>query len=318
MKVIDLINNNKTGKPLFTFELLPPVKGHSIERLYNSIDPLIEFDPAYINITYHQPEIINVKNKDGSESMLAIRKRPGTVAIAAALQNKYRIPIVTHLICGGTNKEETEDTLIDLNFLGIENILALRGDTNRSKKFVQKENQNLNAAELVEQIVGMNKGEYLSKEIFEMLKTDFCIGVAGYPEVHKEAIDMKSDIEFLKMKVDKGADYIVTQMFFDNKYYFDFVEKCRNIGISVPIIPGVKPISLMSDIDLLTPTFKIHLPEELVLEVKKCKTNKEARAVGVEWCIMQSKELAEKNVPGIHYYTLGMSRNIKKIVKEVF
>ena len=318
MKVIDLINNNKTGKPLFTFELLPPVKGHSIEKLYKSIDPLIEFDPAYINITYHQSELVEVEQKDGSMKERLVRKRPGTVAIAAALQNKYKIPIVSHLICGGSSKEETEDTLIDLNFLGVDNILALRGDSKRSKLFIPEEDGYTHAGELVEQIVNMNNGEYLTKGIFDMLKTDFCIGVAGYPEIHKEAKDMRSDLEFLKMKVDKGADYIVTQMFFDNKYYFDFVKACREIGITVPIIPGIKPISALNDINLLSPIFKIDLPEELVSEVKKCKTNKEARVVGVEWCTMQSKELAAAGVPGLHYYTLGMSRNIKKIVTAVF
>lgn len=318
MKVIDLINNNKTGKPLFTFELLPPVKGHSIEKLYKSIDPLIEFDPAYINITYHQAEMMKVEQNDGSLTDRLVRKRPGTVAIAAALQNKYNISVVAHLICGGTNKEETEDTLIDLNFLGVDNILALRGDSKRSKEFIPEKDGYTNASELVEQIVNMNNGEYLNKDIFEMLKTDFCIGVAGYPEVHKEAKDMRSDIEFLKMKVDKGADYIVTQMFFDNKYYFDFVKACRDTGITVPIIPGIKPISALNDINLLEPTFKIHLPEELVSEVSKCKTNREARVVGVEWAVMQSKELAKAGVPGLHYYTLGMSRNIKKIAREVF
>lgn len=318
MKVIDLINNNKTGKPLFTFELLPPTKGHSIEKLYRSIDPLIEFDPAYINITYHQSEIVEVEQEDGSIKKRLVRKRPGTVAIAAALQNKYKIPIVTHIICGGFSKEETEDALIDLNFLGVKNILALRGDPKNTRSFVPKDGGHSHASELVEQIVRMNRGKYLTNDIFDMHQTDFCVGVAGYPEIHKEAEDMSSDLEFLKLKVDKGADYIVTQMFFDNKYYFDFVKKCREIGITVPIIPGVKPISLISDVDLLTPTFKIRLPEELVSEVKKCRTNKEARSVGVEWCTMQSKELAMHGVPGIHYYTLGMSSNIKKIAKEVF
>ncbi|MDA3885583.1 MAG: methylenetetrahydrofolate reductase [NAD(P)H] [Candidatus Delongbacteria bacterium] len=318
MKVIDLINNNKTRRPLFTFELLPPVKGHSIEKLYKSIDPLIEFDPAYINITYHQAEMMQVEQNDGSLTNRLVRKRPGTVAIAAALQNKYNIPIVSHLICGGTNKDETEDTLIDLNFLGVENILALRGDSKRSAEFIPEKNGYTNASELVEQIVKMNNGEYLTKGVFDMLQTDFCIGVAGYPEIHKEAVDMQSDLEFLKMKVEKGADYIVTQMFFDNKDYFNFVKACRDIGITVPIIPGIKPISAMNDINLLEPTFKIHLPENLVSEVKKCKSNREARAVGVEWAIMQSKELAEAGVPGLHYYTLGMSRNIKKIAKAIF
>jgi methylenetetrahydrofolate reductase (NADPH) len=318
MKVIDLIRNNKTGKPLFTFELLPPTKGHSIEKLYRSIDPLVEFNPAYINITYHQSEIIEVEEADGSVKKKLVRKRPGTVAIAAALQNKYKIPIVTHIICGGFSREETEDALIDLNFLGIQNILALRGDPKNTKHFVPKGDGHSNASELVEQIAGMNRGEYLTKDIFEMHKTDFCIGVAGYPEIHKEAKDMESDLEFLKMKVDKGADYIVTQMFFDNKYYFEFVKKCREIGITVPIIPGIKPISALNDINLLSPTFKIHLPEELVSEVKKCRTNKEVRQAGVEWCTMQSKELAKSGVPGLHYYTLGMSSNIKKIAMEVF
>ncbi len=317
MKVIDKIKQAKST--LFTFELLPPLKGHTIEEIYNTIDPLMEFDPAYINITYHQQEVIYKTRPDGLMEKRVIRKRPGTVAIAAAIQNKYKITVVPHLICGGFTKEETEDALIDFHFLGINNLLVLRGDPEKGKrKFVPVKGGHTYSSQLIEQIMNLNKGKYLHEDLVNAMPTDFSVGVAGYPEKHIEAPNMDTDLEYLKLKIDKGAEYIVTQMFFDNQKYFDFVDKCRANGINVPIIPGIKPISTLNDSSLLPQTFSIDLPNELIIEIKKCKSNKEVRQVGVEWAVKQSKELVSKGVPGIHYYTLDQSDNIRKIAKAVF
>ncbi len=317
MKVIEKIKEAK--KALFTFELLPPLKGHNIQEIYGTIDPLIEFDPAYINITYHQQEVLYKTRPDGLMEKRIVRKRPGTVAIAAAIQNKYKVTVVPHMICGGFTREETEDALIDLHFLGINNLLVLRGDPEKGKrKFIPVKGGHTYSSELIEQIMKLNKGKYLHEDMEEAMPTDFSVGVAGYPEKHIEAPNMQSDLEYLKLKVDKGAEYIVTQMFFDNQKYFDFVGKCKNIGINVPIIPGIKPVSTLNDRSLLPQTFNIDLPNELIQEIKKCKTQKEIRQVGVEWATNQSKELIKYGVPGIHYYTLDQSDNIKKIVKEVF
>lgn len=248
-----------------------------------------------------------------------VRKRPGTVAIAAAIQNKYKITVVPHMICGGFTKEETEDALIDFHFLGINNLLVLRGDPDKGKrKFVPEKGGHRYSSELIEQITNLNQGKYLHEDMENAMPTDFSVGVAGYPEKHIEAPNMDMDLEFLKLKVDKGAEYIVTQMFFDNQKYFDFVDKCKNKGINVPIIPGIKPVSTLNDSSLLPQTFNIDLPIELIHEINKCKTQKEVRQVGVEWAIAQSKELIKFGVPGIHYYTLDQSDNIKKIVKAVF
>ena len=317
MKVIDKIKNSK--KALFTFELLPPLKGHTIQEIYDTIDPLIEFDPAYINITYHQQEVLYKTRPDGLLEKRVIRKRPGTVAIATAIQSKYKITVIPHMICGGFTKEETEDALIDLHFLGINNLLVLRGDPEKGKrKFIPVNGGHTHSSELIEQIMNLNKGKYLHEELEDAMPTDFSIGVAGYPEKHIEAPNMETDLEYLKLKIDKGAEYIVTQMFFDNQKFFDFVEKCKNIGIKVPIIPGIKPVSTLNDSSLLPQTFNIDMPNDLIDEIKKCKTNKEVRQVGVEWAIMQSKELIKSGVPGIHYYTLDQSDNIEKIAKAVF
>jgi methylenetetrahydrofolate reductase (NADPH) len=317
MKVIDKIK--KAKHTLFTFELLPPLKGHTIEEIYTAIDPLIEFNPAYINITYHQQEVIYKNRQDGFLEKKIIRKRPGTVAIAAAIQNKYKITVVPHMVCGGFTKEETEDALIDLHFLGINNLLVLRGDpVPGNKRFVPVPGGHKHSSELIEQIMDLNQGKYLHEVLQNPMPTNFSVGVAGYPEKHVEAPNMEVDLEYLKLKIDKGAEYIVTQMFFENQKYFDFVEKCRNVGIDVPIIPGLKPVATLNDVRLLPQTFNIDLPNELMGEIKKCKCNKEVRQVGVDWAIMQSKELVQNGVPGIHYYTLGQSDNIRKIAKAVF
>ena len=317
MKVIDIIEQAK--RPLFTFELLPPMKGKKIDSIFAAVDTLREFEPAYINFTYHQQETIFRERPDGLMERRVIRKRPGTVALSAAVKNKYEIEVVPHLICGGFSKEETEDALIELNFLGIDNVFALRGDPPKGERRFAPHPQGLaHTNEMVEQIMELNRGNYLDELIQNPDPTNFCVGVAGYPEKHFESPNMDQDIRMLKQKVDAGAEYIVTQMFFENQYFYDFVDTCREAGITVPIIPGIKPISLLSDIQLLPQTFSIDLPKDLVEAVNACTTNAEARQVGVEFTIRQSKDLIAHGVPGIHYYTLGKARNIAKIVKEVF
>jgi methylenetetrahydrofolate reductase (NADPH) len=317
MKVSEIIQ--KSQKPLFTYELLPPLKGGNIDRLYRTIDNLSEFDPAYINITYHQHEIEYVERSDGLLEKKIVQKRPGTVAIASAIMNKYNIPVVPHLICGGFTREETEDALIDLSFLGIENVLALRGDpVSGQKRFTPERGGHTHASELVEQIVGMNNSKYLNPGIKHQLSSNFCIGVAGYPEKHYESPNMEEDIYWLKHKVNKGAEYIVTQMFFDNAAFFNFFQKCRDAGINIPIIPGLKPISAFNDIKLIPSSFHLNIPYELCKEVQSCKTKEEVMQVGVEWTIAQSKELIDFGVPGLHFFTLGQSDNIRKIVSEVY
>ena len=318
MKIPDTLKNSE--KTHFSFELLPPLKGRSINEIYNTIDPLMEFNPPYINITYHREEVVYKKREAGLLERKTVRKRPGTVAIAAAIKYKYRdVNVVPHLICGGFNKEETENALIDLNFLGIENILLLRGDPNKSTNlFVPENDGHKNALGLVEQVSNLNKGIYLDEELENSTPTNFTIGVAGYPEKHIEAPNNSSDIHFLKKKVEAGAEFIVTQMFFDNQKYYDFVDICRKEGINVPIIPGLKPVAVQNHISSLPKTFNIDLPEALVKELIKCKDNKQVRQVGVEWAIAQSKDLIKNNVPVIHYYTMGKSDNIYNIAKNVF
>lgn len=312
MKVIDIIKNSK--KPLFTFELLPPLKGHSLEVLYQNIDRLLEFDPAYINITFHQPEAAIINNEKH-----IIRKRPGTVAISAAVQYKYNVPVVPHIICGGHSKQELEDILIDLNFLGIVNVLALRGDGPKPLKvFVPEKGGHAHTSELIEQIINMNNGKYLDNALENPTPTNFSIGVAAYPEKHFEAVDLKTDLDFLKLKIAKGAEYIVTQLFFDNQHFFDFVKLCRDNGITVPIIPGIKPISTIKEVEVVPDVFFVDMPKDLLQAVQKCKTNQDAKAVGVEWAIEQAKGLLKYGVPGIHFYTYGMSDNVKQIASSVY
>jgi methylenetetrahydrofolate reductase (NADPH) len=317
MSVIDKIRNAKNT--LFTFELLPPLKGHSIERVYATIERLIEFNPAYINFTTHRNEIIYHERPDGLLEKRVVRKRPGTIALAAAVKYKYNIPVVPHVLCGGFTKEETENVLIEMNFLGIDDVLALRGDPQKgSRKFIPEKDGHSHTWELVRQIVNMNNGKYLEESLEDTAPTSFCIGVAGYPEKHFEAPNRQVDMENLKLKVEAGASYIVTQMFFDNQKFFRFREECRDIGIEVPVIAGIKPVSALNDINLLPQTFHIDMPQELVMELKKCQTDRDAREVGIEWAAMQSKELIKVGVPGIHYYTLGRSDNVARIVKAAF
>lgn len=317
MSVIDKIRESKG--PLFTFELLPPLKGHSIERIYAAIDRLIEYNPAYINFTSHRNETVFRERPDGLLEKKVVRLRPGTIALAAAVKYKYNIPVVPHVLCGGFTKEETENVLIEMKFLGIDDVLALRGDPQKgSRSFIPEKNGHTFTYELVQQIADMNRGKYLEDSLVSAESANFCIGVAGYPEKHFEAANLNVDMENLKKKVDCGASYIVTQMFFDNKVFYKFREDCKNAGINVPIIPGIKPVSALNDIKLLPQTFHIDLPSDLFNEVKKCKDDNEAREVGIEWTTMQSKDLIASGVPGIHYYTLGRSDNIARIVKASF
>ena len=318
MKIIEHLKDSK--KPLFSFELLPPLKGHKINSIYKTIDNLIEFKPNNVNITYHQEEVVYKKRENGLLERKTVRKRPGTVAISAAIKNRYPdIYVVPHIICGGFSKDATEYALIDLNFLGIHNVLVLRGDPPKSEHIFKAETDGHKyAIEMVEQIMNMNKGIYLDDDLENITATDFSVGVAGYPEKHVEAPNINTDLKHLKQKVDAGADYIVTQMFFDNQHYFKFVEQCREIGIKVPIIPGIKPISSLRDILLLPKVFNIDIPNDLMKELDKCSSNKDAFQLGVEWGIQQSKELLEYGVQGLHYFTIGISDNIRMIAKEVF
>jgi methylenetetrahydrofolate reductase (NADH) len=317
MIVADILKNTK--ETLFSFELLPPLKGKTLNDIYNSIDPLIEFNPVNINVTYHQQESVYRENELGLLERKIIRKRPGTVAISAAIQKKYNQTVVPHLICGGFTKEEAEDTLIDFNFLGMNNLLLLRGDPQKGQAvFIPEKGGHLHTLGLVEQIMNMNKGIYLDPDLKNPNPTNFSVGVAGYPEKHYESPNMEQDLKHLKLKVDAGADYIVTQMFFNNKKFFAFVDNCRKAGISVPIIPGIKPITALKDIEVLPRVFHIEIPEDLVKSIEKCKTNEEAKQAGVEWTVQQSLELKKAGVPAIHYYTIGISDNIRKIAKKVF
>jgi methylenetetrahydrofolate reductase (NADPH) len=317
MKVIEHIAK-AGGRPLFTFELLPPLKGDNIETIYQTIDPLIEFNPSFIDVTYHREEIVYKEREDGLLERRTVKKRPGTVGISAAIKYKYKIDVVPHIICGGFNREETENALIDLQFLGIDNLLVIRGDNpHADKAFKPEPDGHANAIHLVKQVVDLNHGIYIENELVNPQPTNFCIGVAGYPEKHIEAPNMTTDLMHLKDKVDAGADYVVTQMFFDNSKYFDFVNACRDIGITVPIIPGLKPLSVKSQLGVLPKTFAIDLPEVLVNEVLKCKDNQEVRQLGIEWAIHQSRELIQFGVPALHFYTMGKSDNIRKIVETV-
>jgi methylenetetrahydrofolate reductase (NADPH) len=316
MKVTEHIKAAKDT--LFSFEILPPLKGKSIQSIYDGIDPLMEFKPKFVNVTYHREEYIYKERENGLLEKIAIRKRPGTVGICAAIMNKYQVDAVPHLICGGFSKEETENALIDLQFLGIDNVLALRGDSIKTESsFRPHSDGHAFAEQLIQQISDMNRGTYMMDDV-QLEPTDFCIGAAGYPEKHFEAMNLAFDLQNLKRKVEAGAEYIVTQMFFDNSKYFSFVEECRKIGINVPIIPGLKPIKNLTHISFLPKFFHIDYPVELSSELLKCKDNKSVEQVGIEWGIHQSKELKAEGVPCIHYYTMSNSSSVKAIAKEVF
>lgn len=317
MKVTEHIA--KAEKTLFSLEIIPPKKGDSIKNLFDQIDPLMEFKPPFIDVTYHREEYVYKEREKGLLEKRSIKKRPGTVGICAAIQNHYHIDAIPHIICGGFSKEETENALIDLNFLGIDNVLALRGDNIKSEpEFVPEPDGNAYASDLVQQIQSMNNGIYLDDDLLNAIPTNFCIGVAGYPEKHFEAPNMNFDLKWLKKKVELGAEYIVTQMFFDNKAYFRFVDDCRKMGINVPIIPGLKPVATLKHLTTLPKIFKIDLPDELEQEITKCKDNEAVRELGIEWGIQQCRELVEHGVPVIHFYSMGKSDAIRRIAREFF
>ena len=321
MNVLDIINTAiAEHRTRFAFELLPPLKGDGMGGVFAAIDRLIGFDPAYINVTFHREGIKQSVRPDGGIDWHVVRRRPGTVGISAAIQKKYGVEVVPHLICGGQSKYDIEDALIDLDFLGLHNVLALRGDKSQNEKFFMPHPQgHSHAVDLVRQIAAMNRGEFVDGEVEECHHSKFSVGVAGYPEKHFEAANAQSDLQYLKEKVDAGADYIVTQMFFDNSKYFDFVERCRKAGITVPIIPGIKPISTPKHLEILPRTFSVSLPEELVKTVRACgEDTQAAREVGIEWAIHQAKELKAAGVPIIHFYTMGRTDNIRKIARNVF
>ncbi len=316
MKVIDHIN--QATEPLVSFEILPPLKGKGISSLYEHLDPMMEFNPAFINVTYHRSEHVYKKRVDGSFEKVVVRKRPGTESICASIMNKYNVDTVPHLICGGFNINETEDALINLNYLGIDNVLVLRGDAAKNEaSFEPEPSGHKYAIDLLKQVTNLNAGVYLEEDLKNNSRTKFCIGVAGYPEKHFEAPNMDSDLQYLKKKVDAGADYIVTQMFFDNSKYYSFVNACREIGITVPIIPGLKPIYNIKQLTLLPKVFHIDLPRDLSTEIEKCKTDKEVEQVGAEWLLMQSKDLKKSGVPVLHYYTLGRPKLICDVVRKL-
>lgn len=318
MKVIDILNSSQ--QPFASFELVPPLKGSDVTRLYDSIDPLMEFEPPFINVTCHRDEVEYVPNSDGTYTKMTLAKRPGTVAIVAAIMRRYpQLEIVPHVICGGASRSKVESELLDLHFLGIQNVVALRGDAIPGQRFFIPETDGFShSSELVEMIHNLNQGEYLDPTVKNGLPTDFCVGVAAYPEKHYEAANLATDIQHLKEKVEAGADYIVTQMFFDNKQYFRFVEQLREAGITVPVIPGLKPISSQRQIDLLPRSFHIDIPQALVNELNKTKNPLDAYQVGIEWAIEQSRELLANGAPAIHYYTMAKTDNVRQIVKAVF
>ncbi len=316
MKVIDLIKNNKGTA--FSFEILPPIKGNSIQKVYKVIDKLREFDPKYINITSHHSEYIYKTLPDGSFQKVNIRKRPGSVAIASAIQNKYGITAVPHIICKGFSKDETEYALIDLNFLGVYDLLLLRGDIKTIEKSEDTSLYHEHATDLQIQVNNFNKGIALDGSTFEANETPFSYGMACYPEKHEEAPNMESDLHYAKMKVDNGADYLVTQMFFDNSKYYAFVDSCRTAGITVPIIPGVKPIVFCDQLTVLPKVFRSEIPEPLAIELRKCHTNEEAKAVGIEWSIQQCKDLIAHGVPSLHFYTMMASDSVYQIAKAIY
>ena len=317
MKVIEHLR--KAKKPLLSFEILPPLKGKDINSIYEGIDPLLEFKPSFINVTYHREEVLYKERGQGLLQKVRIRKRPGTVGICAMIKAKYNIDTVPHLICGGFTKEDTEDALIELNFLGIDNVLALRGDAIKSEPaFIPERDGHAHATDLIRQIAGLNKGKYLHDEEQEAAPTDLCIGAACYPEKHAEALNLAVDIAYLKQKVDAGAEYLVTQMFYDNAKYFRFVELCRAEGIDVPIIPGLKPLTTLKHIAFIPKTFAIDLPQPLAAELVKCRTDAQVKDLGIEWSIEQARELKANEVPCVHFYTMGKGEAVKAICERIF
>lgn len=317
MKVIDHLR--KAKDTLVSFEVLPPLKGKGINALWDHLDPLMVFNPAFINVTYHRSESMFKRRSDGVFEKVEVRKRPGTVGICAAIMNRYKVDAVPHLICGGFTRQETEDALIDLAFLGIDNVLVLRGDAPKNETCFEPEpGGNRYATELMQQVIHMNNGRYLEEDLKNAVKTDFCIGVAAYPEKHFEAPNLRTDIAHLKTKVDGGAEYAVTQMFFDNNKYFQYIQACKDAGVDVPIIPGLKPITSKKQLTIIPRTFHVDIPEELASAILACDTDAQVEQVGTEWMIQQSRELKQAGVPVLHYYTLGKPQVVANVVKQVF
>lgn len=318
MKVTDYFEK-AAGQTLISFEVLPPLKGGSMKAIFDALDPLMEFKPPFIDVTYHREEFLYKKRQSGYYEKTSIRKRPGTVGICASIMHRYGVDAVPHLICGGFTEEDTENALIDLNFLNINNVLALRGDARKFEgRFIPEVGGHAYALDLVKQIDDMNRGKYLDSNIENGEKTDFCIGIAGYPEKHFEAPNMGLDLQYTKAKIDAGANYIVTQMFFDNQKYFAYVKQCREVGIEVPIVPGLKPVTKLYQLNSLPRLFHVELPDELVNMITKAKDAEGRRQAGIEWCAQQSKELKEAGVPCLHYYTMGDSDTIRQIVEQVY
>lgn len=318
MKVIDHFARAK-GDTMISFEVLPPLKGGKMKSIFDVLDPLMEFKPPFIDVTYHREEYIYQKNPNGYYEKTSIRKRPGTVGICAALMHRYGIDAVPHLICGGFTKEDTENALIDLNFLNINNVLAIRGDARQfDGKFIPEDGGHSYSVDLVKQISAMNDGLYLDSNIENGAQTNFCIGIAGYPEKHFESPNFQTDLRYTKAKIEAGGDYIVTQMFFDNKRFFEYLKACKEIGIEVPIVPGLKPLTKLYQLKSLPRMFYVDMPDELVKEAEKVKNEKSATELGIEWCIAQSKELKAAGMPCLHYYTMGDTETITRIVKAVY
>lgn len=317
MKVTDYLNSN--DKPIISLEVLPPQKGKGIESIYKTLDPLMEFNPAFVNVTYHRAEQVYKKRRDGSFESVEIRKRPGTVGICAAIMNKYKVEAIPHLICGGFSKEETENALIDLNFLGVQNVLALRGDAAVNEKFFTPHPKGHRyAEELVKQIIDLNEGKYLEDDIISDRNTDFCIGVAGYPEKHFESPNKEIDLYYLKRKIELGADYITTQMFFNNDHFYNFSNACKDTGIDVPIIPGLKPLYNKRQITVVPSIFNTELPVDLCTEMDKAKTNEDCEKVGEEWLYEQCKDLLKNGTKILHFYTLGKPHVVYNVLKRLF
>lgn len=317
MKVTEHIRQAKG--PIISLEILPPTKGKSIDSIYTVLDKFMDFKPSFINVTYHRAEQVFKKRPDGSFERVEIRKRPGTVGICAAIMNHYNVDAVPHLICGGFSKEETENALIDLHFLGIKNVLALRGDAAANEKFFTPHpSGHRYAEELVRQIGELNKGRYLEEDIMDGVKTDFCIGVAGYPEKHFESPNVEMDVYYLKRKLDLGADYVTSQMFFDNKHYYNFVNNCREGGIEAPILPGLKPITNMRQLSVIPSIFNVDIPMELTKEMLAAKTDAACEQIGQEWLLHQCRDLLKNNVPVLHFYTLGKPHVVENVLKQLF
>ena len=317
MTITEILNQPNHSR--FSIELLPPLKGQHIDSIYRTMDALMPFNPAFVDVTYHREEYVYREVGPGLLQKRTVRKRPGTVGICAALMNRYEIETVPHIICGGFSVEETENALIDLDFVGVRNVLALRGDAIRSEgRFKAEADGHAYAIDLVDQIVDLNKGVYLDPDLKNTTATSFCIGVAGYPEKHFEAPNPDSDLRWLKQKVDHGAEYIITQMFFDNRRYFDFVDRCRDHGIDVPIIPGIKPLTTATQLSVLPQVFHVDLPDELVAAVEAAKTKDQVREAGIAWCTSQAEELLDRGVPTLHFYTMGKANPTVEIARRVF